>query len=209
VTSNASVSSTTPWWDTPGFVRSLPLFVLAGAFFVAGGVVRLADPKYALYGPGFFTFWALLLALGFTCAIGAVVSWTLAADPAPPSPEAPARTKAPAYLPIDFPDSAPHGPAAEPVAAARAREEFGRPAPAVRPMGAAAEWYEAPTDSEHPGGPVPLGTGPVGSGTTSVTEPDRPESSGDSEAVQRVLADLEQIERELAPRARATEPSPA
>ena len=197
------------WWKTPEFLRSLPLFVLASVFFVAGGVLRFAYPTYALYGPGIFTFWALLLALGFTCTIGAVVSWTLAGEPIPQPDKAPAPAPdpAPAYLPIEYPEPAS---AEEPIAPARpvrARTDFGRPAPDVRTAataGASGDWYEGPTDTERFAGPehiVPIEVEPVSEAAT--------ESREGTEPVESVLADLERIERELAPRARVPEPSTA
>ncbi|HTS33326.1 MAG TPA: hypothetical protein VMI55_05245, partial [Thermoplasmata archaeon] len=44
------------------FLRSLPLFIASAIFFALGGAVLRIDPTY---GPGAFTLWALLLALGF------------------------------------------------------------------------------------------------------------------------------------------------
>jgi hypothetical protein len=190
------------WWNTPEFLRSLPLFVLAALFFIAGAVLRLAYPTYALYGPGVFTFWALLLALGFTCSIGGVVSWTLAGDaPATPTPTETA-APSPAYLPIDFPE--PDSPTAspEPSPPGRERSVFGRPAPDIRPAAANADFYEGPTDRERYEAPkylLPLEVQPN-------TEPVE-KTSDEPEPVEKVLADLERIERELAPRARVVEPT--
>lgn len=195
----SSQSARSRWWKAPELVRSLPLFLLAAVFFVAGGVIRFVYPTYALYGPGVFTFWALLLALGFTSCIGGVVSWTLAGDASPVSIGAPTRSGSPTYLPIEFPE--PRVPAEEPEPRhpGRARSEFGRPTPDIRPVAAEEDWYERPTDSERFAGPeyvLPIVAPPP-------VEPTRQERL---EPVEKVLADLEQIERELAPRARTTEP---
>jgi hypothetical protein len=191
------------WWKTPEFLRSLPLFVLADVFFIAGAVLRFAYPTYALYGPGVFTFWALLITLGFTCTIGGVISWTLGSDstPAPARPAAPSRS--PTYLPIDFPESAKPTPSPEPPPPIRARTEFGRPAPDIRPAAAAGDWNEGPTDSERFVGTEYIV--PIESPTLAEAVSD--EGGTEAEPVERVLADLERIERELAPRARVVEPS--
>jgi hypothetical protein len=193
------------WWRAPEFIRSLPLFGLAGVFFVAGGVLRFAFPSYALYGPGVFTFWGLLIALGFICAIGGVVSWTLAGDAVPEGSTAPEAAPAPAYLPIDLPErTVPQAPVAVPVPR-RARVDFGRPAPEVRATSAAGAWYEGPTDSERFVGPdfaPPIKVEPTGF-------PESTEDLARTEPVEQVLADLERIERDLAPRARTVEPTPA
>ncbi|MCI4372794.1 MAG: hypothetical protein L3K02_04030 [Thermoplasmata archaeon] len=190
------------WWKAPEFVRSLPLFGLAAVFFVAGGVLRFAYPTYALYGPGVFTFWALLLALGFTCTIGAVVSWTLAGDSTPAALEATTPAPTPAYLPIDFPEPESMNP--EPARPARGRTDFGRPMPDVRPTSAGGDWYEGPTDTERFVGPQHV---------RPVELPPLPDSMGqdpaETEPVEQVLADLERIERDLAPRARIVDPSPS
>ncbi len=191
------------WWRTPEFVRSVPLFVLAAVFFIAGGVLRFAYPTYALYGPGVFSFWALLLALGFTCAIGGVVSWTLAAE-APPVPARPsAASITPEYLPIDFPESAKVVEVAEPPRPVRERAVFGRPTPDIRPTAGAGDWYEGPTDSERFDGPeyvLPIDVQPLAEAMGAADE-------AEFEPVEKVLADLERIERELAPRARVVDPT--
>jgi hypothetical protein len=191
-----------PWWRTPEFLRSLPLFVLATVFFVAGVVLRFAYPSYALYGPGAFTFWALLIALGFTCTIGGVISWTLGSEAAPAGAEPEVPSTTPAYLPIEFPEPMEVAGPAPPV---RARGEFGRPAPDIRPVAAGGDWFETPSDSEQFVGPehaLPIEVQPLAAAMT--------EGAGNEvEPVEQVLADLERIERELAPRARVVEPSSA
>jgi hypothetical protein len=209
-TSSTHSTSTGPkrsgWWATSEFKRSLPLFLAAAIFFVAGGVLRFGFPADANYGPGAFTFWALLLALGFTCTIGGVISWTLAGEPNAAPAEAPPVPAPPTYLPIDFPEPASHAPAAEPVRVTRSRAEFGRPAPEVRPVAPAGDFYEGPTDRERFEGPsyvVPIELPPV----AAPVRADLPRPS--LEPVDDVLADLERIERELAPRARTAEPSSA
>ena len=65
------------------FVRSLPLFIVAGVFFGIGVVAFVLDPHY---GPGFFTLWALLIALGFVSSIGGVASWLLVPEPEAAAP---------------------------------------------------------------------------------------------------------------------------
>jgi hypothetical protein len=190
------------WWKTSEFRRSLPLFLLALIFFVAGVSLRFAYPTYALYGPGVFTFWALLLALGFTCTIGGVVSWTLASD-GTEATSAPAPSAAtPAYLPIDFPEPEQSTPAPDVASPVHPRGEFGRPVPDIRPLAASGDWYEGPTERERfapPRYPLPDTVPPITK---------NPEVSPEQvEPVEKVLADLERIERELAPRARVVEPS--
>jgi|HubBroStandDraft_1064217.scaffolds.fasta_scaffold410324_2 hypothetical protein len=192
------------WWQAPEFTRSLPLFVLSAVFFIAGAGLRFAYPTYALYGPGVFTFWALLLALGFTCAIGGVVSWTLGTDAAPAPVGTPDAPTTPEYLPIEFPEPARIAEEPEPAPPVRSRGEFGRPTPDIRPTGASGEWYEGPNDSERFDGPeyvLPIDVQPVAEAAPI-------DPTAESEPVENVLADLERIERDLAPRARVVDPSP-
>jgi hypothetical protein len=201
------------------------LFIAAAVFFAAGVFIRVGLPAEANYGPGVFTFWALLLALGFTCTIGGVISWTLAGDPAPPAAESVATKPSPTYLPIEFPDTAPRPTPPEPARAGRGRSEFGRPAPEVRPVVGSGDFYEGPTDSERFEGPeyvlpIPMPSSdepePPAMRRTSHSSPPsysaasppsasaRPEAT---EPVEEVLADLERIERDLAPRARSPAPT--
>jgi hypothetical protein len=194
---------TPTWWRAPEFVRSVPLFALAAVFFVAGAVLRYAYPSYALYGPGVFTFWALLLALGFTCTIGAVVSWTLAGEPVPDDSKEALVGVPPTYLPIEFPEPT-REPPVEPLPLARSRAEFGRPAPEVRGASSTGDWFETPDDSEQFLGPevgAPVRAAYVPEGVEAPAEPLEP--------VELVLADLERIERDLAPRARPVESTAA
>jgi hypothetical protein len=204
MSSRSSPTTKTHWWRAPEFVRSLPLFILAAVFFVAGVVLRFAYPTYALYGPGAFTFWALLLALGFICAIGGVVSWTLAGEVLPMAEETPTPSPTPAYLPIEFPEpTVPPEPPA-PVRPGHVRADFGRPAPDIRSSAAGGDWYEGPTDSERFAGPeyvLPIDVQPL------AETAEQEEGTEGVEPVEKVLADLERIERDLAPRARVVEPS--
>ncbi len=210
----APVRSTARWWEAPEFLRSLPLFLLAIVFFTAGVVIKVFFPAYALWGPGVFTFWALLLALGFTCSIGGVISWTLAgesaggADVEDDEPTEPA----PTYLPIEATRASPPPPADLPrYPPVRDRRDFGRPAPDARAAGASAagpDFYEGPTDSERLLGSeygVPIEAGP--SPPESDDASDLDEAPGPFEPVEKVLADLERIERDLAPKARVVEPT--
>jgi len=194
--------SNSKWWNAPEFIRSLPLFVGAAIFFTAGAVLRIGFRAYADYGPGGFTLWVLLIAFGFTATIGGVVSWTLASDATPAAVETPTRLTSPAYLPIKFtePIQSVHPP--EPPRPVRARSDFGRPAPDIRPTAAAGSWYESPTDSERFVGPEYIHPVEVRPPTKSIAE-----APFGSEPVEKVLADLERIERELAPRSRVVEPS--
>ncbi|MCI4364808.1 MAG: hypothetical protein L3K10_01910 [Thermoplasmata archaeon] len=174
-----------------GLVCSLPLFLLGAVFFVSGIAVRF---DYPTYGPGAFTLWALLLALGFISTIGAVASWTLAGDPVPAPREATSAPVVPAYLPIEFPESTP-SPNLD--TAGRTRADFGRPTPEVRAARLEGEWYEGPTETERfAGRPAREPTGVEALEDLSST----PEVG--SEPVEKVLADLEGIEKDLAPRAR-------
>jgi hypothetical protein len=195
------------WWATPEFRRSLPLFLAAAIFFTAGIVLRFGFPADANYGPGAFAFWALLLALGFTCTIGGVISWTLGGgEAATPATETAVTPPTPTYLPINFLEPPLRPPTPEPARVGRPRAEFGRPVPEVRPAAAAEDFYEGPTDSERFEGPsyvLPIEITPV-------VEPAlADESLPIAEPIDAVLADLERIERDLAPRARSVEPSSA
>jgi hypothetical protein len=192
------------WWRAPEFVRSLPLFFGALVFFAAAVVLRVGFPKYAAYGPGVFSFWTLLLALGFTCTIGGVVSWTLAGDPEPSVETTATPSPSPAYLPIEFPEPSGSPNSSTPTAPPRSRSDFGRPTPDIRSTGAAVDWYESPTDSElfiAPRAPAPE--------IPPTPEPTAPMGGEALEPVEQVLADLERIERDLAPRSRVVDPSPA
>jgi hypothetical protein len=206
VSITAAVPRSGRWYATSEFTRSLPLFLAAAIFFVAGAVLRFGFPTDANYGPGAFTFWALLLALGFTCAIGGVISWTLGGEPTPVPAEPTAPTASPTYLPIEFPEAAARVPMPEPSRAGRARPDHGRPVPEVRPVAADGDFYEGPADSERFVGPPDVR--PIEVASVAESEPAAPPSMV-TEAVEEVLADLERIERDLAPRARPTEPSPA
>jgi hypothetical protein len=193
------------WWQASDFVRSLPLFISAVIFFTAGIVLRLGFPAYADYGPGGFTLLLLLLALGFTCSIGGVISWTVAVGSEPPAAQPTTPSPSPAYLPIDFPEPAESGKLPEPPRPTRARSDFGRPAPDIRATAAVGDWHEEPTDSERSDGPpsaLPLGVQPFAkAGFDAAAE--------EVEPVEKVLADLERMERDLAPRARVVDPSPS
>jgi len=191
---------------TSEFRRSLPLFIAAALFFGTGIILRFGVPADANYGPGVFTFWALLLALGFTCTIGGVISWTLAGDSRAPSLEPGPSSPPPTYLPIDFAEPVARVPAPIETRSSRSRSEFGRPAPEVRPVGVAGDFYEGPTDSERFDGPtyvLPIDVAPLVDPEPLATPQLR------LEPVEEVLADLERIERDLAPRARTVEPSSA
>jgi hypothetical protein len=206
VSATAPMHVTSHWYATSEFSRSLPLFFAATIFFVAGGILRFGFPSDANYGPGAFTFWALLLALGFTCTIGGVISWTLGGEPTTPLAVESTPALTPAYLPIEFPEAAARVPTPAPTRAGRARSDYGRPVPEVRAVAADGDFYEGPSDSERFEGPadvLPIEVVPV------VAPEADGAPSGVIPAVEEVLADLERIERDLAPRARTTEPSSA
>jgi hypothetical protein len=191
--------SSPAWWASPGFLHSLPLFVLAIVLFAAGVAVRFALPTY---GPGVFTLWGLLLVLGFISTIGGVLSWTLASEPSAATVADPAPTTAPAYLPIEFPESPPGREAAARLGPARSRPEFGRPTPETRSAIPAGGWSEGPADSER--------TVALDHPTSVVVQPvaeSPPASDERFEPVGSVLAALESIERDLAPRNRSAERS--
>ncbi len=200
----ATAPDPTRWWTTSEFRRSLPLFIAAAIFFGTGILLRFGFPADANYGPGVFAFWALLLALGFTCTIGGVISWTLAGDAKAPTAEPEPSAPPPAYLPIDFPEPTAKASAPAEARSYRSRPVFGRPSPEVRPVGVSGDFYEGPTDSERFEGPsyvLPIDVAPL-------ADPEPTASPATSaEPVEEVLADLERIERDLAPRARAVEPS--
>jgi hypothetical protein len=179
------------WFGLP-FRRSLPLFLLGAVFFVAGVFVWVNWPHY---GPGDFALWALLLALGFVSCIGGVASWLLPGDepaPAEPRPESRLpRPNAPRRADVYQPEAWELGHGRRPVA----RPDFGRPLPEVaRPLPRAA----LPTASGAP-------ASPGGSAQPEWSE----EGAHDSarEPVATILADLDGIESELAPR--RTPPAPS
>lgn len=62
-----------------GFRESVPLLLTSVALFVAGGV---AGALRVEVGPGGFPLVGILVALGFVAAIGSVLSWFFAGDPA-------------------------------------------------------------------------------------------------------------------------------
>jgi hypothetical protein len=177
------------------------LFVFAILLFASGVVVRFVIPTI---GAGAFTLWALLLVLGFISTIGGVTSWTLATDPSPVPGESPRGPAAPTYLPIPFPEAPTATMPTEKPSPARARSEFGRPAPDTRSAPLVRDWYEGPTDSTGLVGreyPPPTGGRSPAEATVSTVETPEP--------VESVLAALEGIERDLAPRNRTDERAPA
>jgi len=168
-----------------GLAESLPLFVVAALLF-ASGYLFWRDGSTA--GPNAFPLWQLLVALGAVALGGALLSWLLAApdvDAArPSSAAAPARD---------------------------GREEFGRPRPDVQrpgptpaPTGGLATamssygpppraiWSEddLPLPPPRPAlRPSPVRTGPERATTSN-------------EGVNLVLAELDEIERDVTPRRR-------
>lgn len=175
------------------FLRSVPLFAVAGVFFVAGVLVLHFDPHY---GPGVFTLWALLIALGFVSAIGGVVSWLLTAEP-PPAGASPRteRVTPPARVTPPVPPTRREMP---PPAPRRNRGEFGRPEPPARGRS------EAPTYSPMPSDFEPAAPHPPEWDEEGAREED-PYPVGDPAelvSVDDALRDLDGIERDLVPRAR-------
>jgi hypothetical protein len=174
------------WFSTP-FGRSFPLFVLAGAFFVSGVLVWVAWPRY---GPGAFTLWALLLALGFIASIGGVASWLLPGD----DPEPDDARSIPAVVRASFQqDPAGLRPGAYDAAT---RAEFGRPLPDVsRRSTRALRPAVAAPPAEHTPARLPVWS-------------EEGAMAAELEPVANVLADLDGIEQELAPR-RSGAPQPS
>jgi hypothetical protein len=175
------------------FLRSVPLFVCAGIFFVGGAVVLSLDPHY---GPGPFTLWALLFTLGFVSSIGGVASWLLAAEPGAPRPSA-RETPAPptptrrSDSPAEFP-------------AERDRTLFGRPSPTVheRPAPGAPYRPVAADFDAQPGPPSPDWDEEGASEELPYPLPDPNEAV----SVEDALRDLDGIERDLVPRSRPPTP---
>ncbi len=176
------------------FLGALPLLIGAAFFGLLGLVVRDLDPTY---GPGYFALWALLLAVGFICAMGGVAAWLLVGPPpASADPRAKSRRRD-APPPLGMRRSAPQPMGQEgPLIPS---PDFGRPAPEVyrrlpdagsrggdtspsagRP-GERAEWDEGPPARmpQYPRAPAP---------TPSTT---RGEPTAD------VLHDLDRLEEEL------------
>ncbi|MGA8664319.1 MAG: hypothetical protein WB809_04530 [Thermoplasmata archaeon] len=168
------------------FIRSIPLFVVAGVFFAIGVLAFLLDPHY---GPGFFTLWALLIALGFISAIGGVASWLLVAEPSSSPPTARAVRK---------PAPDPPGPSKSSGVPPRARNDFGRPTPDVR------EVRDAPVYRPHPSDfGDSVSAAPVWDEEGAREEP--PPPIGDPASfvsVEEALKDLDGIEQALVPRGR-------
>jgi hypothetical protein len=174
------------------FVRSLPLFVAAAAFFVAGGLVLEFDPHV---GPGVFTLWALLLALGFVSAIGGVASWLLVGDGSR-SPTASRPSPSPSPSPSPAPASSLRA-AGNPTP--RARAEFGRPPPAASPPREIPPYRPIPSDLD----PTVLASTAEWDEEGAVEEfPYPADTLVDSSSVEDVLRDLDGIEHDLAPRSR-------
>ena len=167
------------------FVRSLPLFIVAGVFFVVGVVAFYLDPHY---GPGFFTLWALLIALGFVSAIGGVASWLLVAEPPSTSPS-PRPTRKP------VPDA--QGMSGAVVPPQRSRTDFGRPNPDVRERSGAPTYR--PTASDFGDS---LGGAPAWDEEGAHEEPPLPIGDpAEFVSVEDALRDLDGIEQALVPRA--------
>ncbi len=180
------------------FYRSLPLFISSALFFAIGAAVLLFDPRY---GPGAFTLWALLFALGFVAAIGGVASWLLVEEPAPARTVAPASRPERETLPVWSEDN-------EPVRAPVIdRADYGRPVPAVHERGGPAPY--APTFPEL-SGTAAAAPGPGGEALLGL---DLPWAGSPTETISPAdaLKDLEGIEKELVPRnsVRASPPAPA
>jgi hypothetical protein len=204
------VASTGPRSTSPvstNFIRSVPLFGIAGAFFLAGVVVFWTDPHY---GPGPFTLWALLIALGFVSTIGGVASWLLAAEPSgPPARSAPPARPTSRRIPE-------RGATPEPLARPP-RVDFGRPPPTVRERPAPAPYRPTASDFATPPRSEPAPYRPTPSdfaepaASTEVwdeegatEEPPFPQAtSSGGGSVEDALHDLDGIERDLAPRSRS------
>ncbi len=178
------------------FLRSLPLFIASGLFFVFGAVVYVFDPHY---GPGSFTLWALLLVLGFVAAIGGVASWLLVAEPEPRPPPRPKgrRWESPAET---APDPEP--------GVVLDRAESGRPAPAVRERATSPRYVPHPTElaGQMPprSGRRPLADWDETDATETPVTGVGPGYASASEA----LRDLDGIEEELVPRTTRARPAP-
>lgn len=181
------------------FLRSLPLFIASAIFFALGGAVLRIDPTY---GPGAFTLWALLLALGFVAAIGGVASWLLVEEPTPESSTG-ARSRAGpgAARASTYREQKPAAPLA------LDRGEFGRPAPSVHDLGAEAPY---PISASRTSAPRPR---PPEWDEDAVIDPGTSASDQFSESISPAdaLKDLDGIEQELVPRTslRGSAPTPA
>jgi hypothetical protein len=134
------------------------------------------------YGPGEFTLWALLAALGFISAIGGVASWLLPAD----EPASVDEDRAPAPV---RPSPRSSAPASSRARSSAAPAEFGRPAPDVAHR-------LLPRPEPRVAAVATANAGDAGPPEWS----EAPEDQPPKEPVSSVLADLEGIERELAPR---------
>jgi hypothetical protein len=176
---------------TEGLAASAPLFVIAGLLFAAaylfwrdGGVV----------GPRSFPLWDLLIALGMLATAGGILSWFFATSG--PTPARARRAPRPAT------DRAEYG---------RPRPEVSRPGPTPAPTGGIATAlaaYGSPTrpiwsEDELP---VPLPRPPVRARSAS-SGPTAPSTGSDG--VNRMLAELDEIEQAVARRRRAGEPAPS
>jgi len=175
------------------FLRSLPLFIVSAIFFAVGGAVLDFDPRY---GPGSFTLWALLFALGFVAAIGGVASWLLVEEPAPPEPAAPRGRRALRGSALDLEEEPAQPPGLD-------RSEFGRPTPWVRDRTGPAPYV--PSTAELNGT-----TREAPEWDEDVLTPASAEPAGSISAAD-ALRDLDGIEQELVPRTsgHATPPAPA
>jgi hypothetical protein len=170
------------------FLRSLPLFIVSGIFFALGAAVLRLDPTY---GPGTFTLWALLLALGFVAAIGGVASWLLVEEPTPEAAKGPRpRAEKGASRPVAFAREAPAGPSTID------RLEFGRPAPSVHDLGAEPRYPpSASTTSTPRGRPAEWDEDAVSDSGGSASD-----QFSESISPADALKDLDGIEQELVPR---------
>lgn len=175
--------------------RSLPLFISSAVLFVIGLFVLYSRPHF---GPGFFSLWALFVALGFVAAIGGVASWLLVEEPSAPSARG-ARTR-PAKE--DAPGEPDRVPLSQPSRVDRA--DFGRPSPLVHDRGDARPY--APTVAE-------LGTSVPPApewdeDAPTVTEPLARSNWAESFTPADALRDLDGIEQELVPRSSARSSPP-
>ena len=178
--------------ETPldSLAESAPLFVISGALFVAG-FLFWRDGSTA--GPTFFPIWNLLIALGFIAAIGGLISWLFAM----PAGAAPGER------------ASPSGSAEED------RDDFGRPRPEVRrrspvptPTGGLAtamSSYGMPpraiwSEDDLPVlPPAPLPRAPA---RAAPATPSPPRLATGNDGVNLMLAELDDIERAVAPRRR-------
>jgi hypothetical protein len=172
------------------FLRSLPLFLCGAVFFVAGVVVF---DRYPQYGPGAFTLWALLFALGFVSAIGGVASWLLVTEPATVTVARRARPDRGRDEPVRRPSLSPEVPARTD------RSDFGRPVPSVRPAEDALRYRPSPSELVV----VPPTRAAWDEEAGAELGALAPKPSSEAGSVEDALRDLDGIEQDLAPRPRS------